>query len=471
MGFCDSVKVPRTPRKKIKHFPKNAKLARYRFRGDIREDSPLQITHEYGVDVLCQKKKESFNMLTGTFYEGITDTSGLIQNWWNPCHHEEYSGLLNIQPIEFTSGHIVGRMTFEGKYTVLDLLRSHIPKPSDNELDDMSAKAYNHFVNATGNGQESLANFLIEIYQAIQGNVKLLKKYKGLIEKIKAAYHKALDKYLGEGQNQTSAHWLAWNFAVKPLIGDLKRIACMWRRAYKRFLFLRARNHKPTKVQFRILNCYEPESDIIVINDDHGIPSATYWSNPEYECIPGLPTPEINVEADVWLELRKQSYTLDFTATGWVLWNLPDWLFASPEVGISALVTQQEGFSNPIKIIWNAIPYTWLLDWFVSYRTHLQENAADLGPYSDGQLLKAGHAFKLKSIWNVVVCYNHDGGYSEQTLGQVVYNTYVRKLGLPEPQVSPFRVPWEGYNLSIVTALVHQRWDRRRVRKPPTIGD
>lgn len=458
---CDAAKEPRLPKKKIKHFPKKAKAHRVRIKGNIRENGTFTVTHESSLSSPCGKIKDVYNVPTGNLSQRIEDTSGLIQNWWNPCFHEVYSGQLNIQPISVTNGDVSGTMSFSEGFCIRDALRASIPRPDENTLDDLAAMSENHFVNATGNGQESLANFLIELYQACQGNIRALKKYGAKYKRAIDRFKEAYDRFLKRGYGQAASWWLAWNFAIKPIIGDLKRLACAYYRAVKRFKWLQARNHLPTKVQFRVKDCFDAP-DIVVL--ENLLPKLTLWADQGQICS-DVTIPPINVpiEFDCWIELRKLTYELDYSATGWVRWDLPSWLFDNPGAGVSYLTAQQEGFTNPVKIIWNAIPYTWLIDWFVSYRTHLQENSADLGPYSDGTLLNSGHSFRLRSVWEVIVCVQPvNSGVAEYSIGQVVYNTYTRVIGLPQAVANPFRVPWEGYNFSIITALLWQRRERRR---------
>lgn len=458
-GFCDKLEKPFKPRKKVSYFPKKAKYARRRERGTHESDTMLKIRHygAYGLECEYPLFLDHRKVSLSQNYSYIVDTSGLIQNEWNPVEHIKYDGLIALQPHTVKMGSVEVLVVPEDlAFNIFDEVHANIPIPDDNTMDDLAAMSINHFRNAVDNTGESLANFFIELAQSCEGNIKALKKYSTLWKKCEALYNRAYERYLKQGHNSAASGWLAWNFAIKTNISDLKRLLCSFHRARLRFEWLKQRNLKPTKVKYRKLECFQPP-DSFVIN---GVaPTRTWVSDLTTPC--ALPGSAFAVDYVSYLELTKVNYELTYCAEGFVIFSIPEWVFESTGKGQAIVWAAQEGFTNPLKIAWNSIPYTWLLDWFVSYRTHLQEQSADLSPLKDAAIIHSAHSFKLTSTWLVEHVYEDDEGQHREPLGTVNYDSYVRKIGLPISSENPFRVPWSGYNISIVVALVIQWWRRR----------
>jgi len=458
-GFCDKLEKPFRPRKKITYFPRKAVYARRRYRGSFEPDTMLQIRHfgAYGDDCEYPLHKDHGLVSTADEYSYIIDTTGLIQNEWNPVEHVKYNGVITIPPYTVTMSdqeYIVAPDDLA--FNIFEGLHATIPMPDDNTRDDLAAMSINHFRNAVDNTGESLATFFKELFQSCQGNLKALNKYKTLWEKCMRLYADAEKRYLRAGHSGAASAWLAWNFAIKANYSDLRRLLCSFHRARLRFEWLKQRNLKPTKIKFSRLKCFEPMEPIIL---NGYVPTKTWASDLTQPCVE--PSSSFAVEHVAYLELEKQSYELDFHSTGFVIFSIPEWVFKEAGTGMPIVWMAQEGFTNPVKIAWNSIPYTWLIDWFVSYRTHLQEQSLDLSPLKDAAIIYSAHSFKLKSSWLVKHVWFDDLGRHETPLGAVTYDSYVRKIGLPESSENPFRVPWSGYNLSIVAALVTQWFSRR----------
>lgn len=458
-GFCDKLEKPFRPRKKITRFPKRAIYARRRERGSSIEDTPLHWRHYHAYGLECEYPlvEQLHTVSTSPEYSFIVDTSGLIQNEWNPVEHIKYKGTIVIPPYTVKMSDIEYNVVPEPlEFNIFNGLHASIPLPDDNTMDDLAAMSENHFRNAVDNTGESLATFFIELIQSVEGNLKALKKYSTLWEKCQKKYQDAYERYLRSGHSGPASAWLAWNFAIKANVGDLRRLLCSFHRARLRFEWLKQRNLKPTKIKFRKLGCFTPNGPFQL----NGYTNPKVWySDTEHAC--ALPGTAAGIDVESYLELEPAEYQLDYHAVGFVIFSIPEWVFDETGKGQVIVWMAQEGFTNPVKILWNSIPYTWIADWFVSYRTHLQEQSLDLSPLKDASVIYTAHSFKLKSTWNVKHVWWDDEGRHEDALGSVQYDTYVRKIGLPVSTENPFRVPWSGYNLSIIAALVSQWWRRR----------
>lgn len=464
-GFCDKLEKPYKPRKKIKYFPRKAVMGRRRTRGSSDRDTDLTVRHFGSYGDMCAYPLTAplpNKVSTAEDYSYIIDTTGLIQNEWNPVEHIRYKGVITIPPftLEISPYPALTVAPDNLAFSVFDGIHAHIPKPDDNQMDDLAAMSLNHFRNAVDNVGESLATFFRELYQSVQGNIKALSKYATLWEKCQRVYEEAYERYLQRGHSGAASAWLAWNFSIKANIGDLRRLLCSFHRARLRFEWLRQRNRKPTKVKFRKRDCFNPEAPVVIYDY---VPTRTYYSDLTIPCV--NPPASVVVEFESYLELTKINYNLDYHAVGFVLFTIPSWVFDDVGKGQAIVWLAQEGFTNPVKIAWNTIPYSWIVDWFVSFRTHLQEQSLDLSPLKDADIVYNAHSFKLTSTWLVEHVYWDDLGEHRNTCGTISYDSYARHIGLPISSENPFRVPWSGYNLSIIAALVSQWWRRRHGRR------
>jgi len=382
------------------------------------------------------------NVFYGTHYESMTDVIGLQQNWFNPVFHEKVTwDPFNVYNVTASGDDVLTFST--GTVSFLDEIRLNMPMPPVDTIDDLAAKSHDHFITAV-DSSHSLLNFLVELIQALEGNLKNLQKAQSLIQAAIKAFRDAYAKALRDGLTQAASYWLAWNFAIKPTLKDIKAILCAVSQSQKRLDWLRKQNGKPTFVKWGAKHFYTPDELPEIIID---------WF-PEYRLGRGA-----LAVSDSWIRIRCVDYWIDYNSTGLVRFDIPP-QFLEGIPGLGTVWAAYSGLYNPLKIIWEIIPFSWLIDWFMSYRTKLQAKLGDWSPLKDAELIDSGHSFKSKSEW--IVEQTRDGGISWLFLSKVKYSAYIRHPGLPEVQSSPFRVPLEWYNISILLSLVRQWWTRRR---------
>ena len=115
------------------------------------------------------------------------------------------------------------------------------------------------------------------------------------------------------------------------------------------------------------------------------------------------------------------------------------------------------GLHNPVGIIWEAIPFSWLIDYFLSYRARLFERMYDYSPYNGAvKILRESHSFNMRMAGDVKVI--HTNGISGETvyqhMGTFDYTLYNRMPGLPFHEESGlFRLPGDWYHESIIAAV------------------
>jgi hypothetical protein len=327
----------------------------------------------------------------------------------------------------------------------------NLPLGLDTWLDDFSAKAENHFVTAV-KPTVSIVNFILELVDILELDVNAIRKAAD-------AFLKALRTFFGmirKGAN----YWVAWNFAIKPTIKDLQAIRDMLKTAKKRYEWLKARNHKVTRVKYR-------EGPRLMTGVDF-IPIL----GPALKFIPGgdeIPLEEVQIETG-WFESgnyelqqlsptnnlvrceMRWNATVTLSAQADVRFDIDDVLLSDETFGIAAVTAAINGLYRPDDIIWEATPFSWLVDWFLSEKQRLKKLAADLSPFKDGQILQTGHSIKLEVSGDL----RWVDGRGIELSSYMPFSTelYIRQPGLPEVDTSPFRVPFKWYNASILIGII-----------------
>lgn len=367
--------------------------------------------------------------------EYMADTIGNIGCDFNPCFHDKL--LLAAKPVDdFTwddgLGHGFRHRFSDGGISPSEPLEAlrNITLPSYAWLDDFGAKAEHHFKTAVDD-THSILNFLIELIQMCEGNILKLKELGEKLIKAFKIYHDMIAK--------GSSHWLAWNFAIKPMIGDFKAILDSLKNAKKRLKWLRKRNNLDTKVKYR-----EGPKEFNIGN----IILDASW--------PSAPAP---MRPHCWFEFEIEKMTIQPSAWAWVRFSIPAHLLVG-DLGLGLVWSSLAGLFNPLKVAWEAVPFSWLIDWFVSLRTQLQLEAANFSPLKDATILGTGHSLKTKIVGKVYFCTGTEGSVQRVERGDFHYECFNRQPDLPKVEVWPFRVPWEWYNLSILSALLGQKHRR-----------
>lgn len=143
-----------------------------------------------------------------------------------------------------------------------------------------------------------------------------------------------------------SSTLLAWNFQWAPFISDIVKFMTSIERTTKRLEYLRVNRGKDTIQKYYSPDCYShPSLNQVVRHLDKG---------------------------DWHIEFVLSSYRCDFAAT----WNLFEDLQGLDDTwALLRGVMADLGINNPAKIIWNAIPFSFLLDWVAPWSSFLDRTA------------------------------------------------------------------------------------------------
>lgn len=383
--------------------------------------------------------------------EVFDDVVGAQQEEFNPCIHYELLG--SISPLDnFSSGSVAfpgGSYSFNngGPYpsTLLDaLLATAFLDPQ--YLDDFSVDAELHFKTAVSDSS-SLINFILEFIEMLEGNLKSLKSLSEKFAKAIKTYWRVL---------QTSgSHWVAWNFAIKPALRDVKNFLSTLKRAQARLKFLKARNHKPTKIKYRRSPVDFQLANCLITQEG--------WWDGTFDTEEGpvsiLPVDWGGFSADMAGTVQVSSWAM-------VQWDIPDYLLDDFTLAIGMISMIMNGLYNPVKIIWEAIPFSWLIEWFTSKRAMLLKELGNMSPFPDATILATGHSIKVKILTGEVFAEKIDlpdegSSAARISLGNFQWESYVRKQGLPTGELA---LVAQGLDLrqSSILGGIAVNWRRRR---------
>lgn len=291
--------------------------------------------------------------------------------------------------------------------------------------------------------------------ETIEGSLTKIKKFADLWAYAVELFNKEYTKLIKNGVNQTSAYWIAWNFAIKPFIKDLKAIANSIRDSAKRLKWLQSRNGKQTFIKSR------RSLDVASEGTSSNVGISTGVNGMEQMLYP--------------IVYRYRVTENEWTAhtTSCVIFHIPPHLLEN-DVGFLITLFSKLGFYNPIKGLWQIVPYSWLVDWFMGYKTQLQLELANFSPLRDADFLGAVSSLKCKTTLVVEQMYMPypcpsifdppvDPTPQWNPIGEVKVEWYLRQPGEFDTSMAPaFNLPSSWYNISILASLGHQWWLRRR---------
>lgn len=365
------------------------------------------------------------------------DTHGYQQNWFNPVVNEKYKGASYEMPsLADDEGTIVsfGEETPQFR----DLIRATYPGLTLAEIDDLEFQSVQHLSILVSQDMD-LFNFLREIVEALHGNLKIVIRFRDLYTKMAAAFYDALQRARKQGLKEASSYWLAWNFAIKPFLSDLRTLLCSYQTTVKRLEWMKLKNHS---IVYRTWGKkFKPSFD----------PHLWLSGEPLFEITRTVPPGSIR--GAYVQQVRFSEVEVSYLAHAKCRLDLPDYLLDNVR-GVSSLWAAYQGLTNPVGVIWEMIPFSWLIDYFLSARTRLFQSMYDFNPFNSGlRVLEYGHTFHLKTKGAARV-FNAAGNIVLSDAGGFEYDLYSRQSGLPQSEFhSYFRLPSDWYHLSIIGAV------------------
>lgn len=223
----------------------------------------------------------------------------------------------------------------------------------------------------------SIANFVYE-----------LKDLKTLVPKI-------------QGMQTLENGFLQYHFGWKPLISDLKSLSKIVKDTIDRLEHLRRTNNMWNKVSY---TGFLQPSDYPSVVPNAGPLSFPYISPIQTELVNYVGRFRVNAR-------------IKRTLTG-----------LDGDIGMLKAFLAALGLNNPAKIVWNAIPYSFVVDWFVRVSDHF-----------DGFQVYGGGIETKNVSWSLhetgsIRLYGNasvNGSPAQVTAGTIAFDRYQRGPGLP----------------------------------------
>jgi hypothetical protein len=266
--------------------------------------------------------------------------------------------------------------------------------------------AWNHFHTQIPT-EVSVANFLIELkdFEHIAKALKKGPRVKHYLNKVKALRPKDIPSIANSG-------FLNYNFAWAPFVGDLIKFTQVIDSVSRRLQYLRKTRGVPTRVHYGSSDAFQ---NSFVGNHDV-LETQGPYSNFEYD------------RSYSERRLTLEGTRTQVSASGVLLQNLQglDDAWAGLRATLASL-----GLNNPAKIAWNALPFSFMVDWIAPVGTFLERLAVQ--PFSgDWEVYDVCNSIKTTATIKEDFYHVPRYGFSPQltTMAKHEVSWYHRELGL-----------------------------------------
>lgn len=243
-----------------------------------------------------------------------------------------------------------------------------------------------------------------------------LKEIGGLIPRISSSFTKML-----------AGGFLNWEFGWKPFLSDLATLGSLANAVADRLEQLRKTYGKVTRLGYYAPEWWTPSIP------SHTFPT-TSWNGLQVEIQPTFVRSDLRVGA---LFFHKIPYLNDIIGT------------------IRAFVGAL-GLNNPLKTVWQAMPFSFVIDWFTTFGSTLdavavlQDKTVDWRIWNVNWSMKTRHRFDVYQV-------NHPNGQEEffrTKIGRGEAKCYHRTLGYPEAHWLATNVSLSPKQVTLLSALV-----------------
>jgi len=199
--------------------------------------------------------------------------------------------------------------------------------------------------------------------------------------------------------------YLSLEFGWKPLLGDLNRLRNLMTSVEKRMAYLRKTKGRHTRVGFQRSGFYQPAP----------------WESL------GAGVVDYMVH-----DYRRTSYNVVFRSGG-RLFHQMEYLDAT--AGYARALLGMLGLTNPAKVVWNAIPYSFIVDWIIPDIELLLDRFTNYQDLSSNWKVDR-LSYSLTYTANVSITQrNIKASYQgtpvpDAVTGNIAYRRYVRNPGL-----------------------------------------
>jgi len=275
------------------------------------------------------------------------------------------------------------------------LVSSSLPSVENSKVLECSLNAFRHFHEQIPLST-SVANFLFEAREYPFKAAKFaLMKQKG--RALKRGVKSVMQRPIGTLSDQ----YLAYNFDYAPSVSDIFAIVNMGDKVSKRLDYLRKSRGKLVKLHYRsqLENILSPDYN--------------YVRGGDTDYVIRMHTTALDVKYSASATLFQELEGLD---DAWASWKS---IFAA------------SGFNNPVSIAWNALPFSFVLDWILPIGNALKSMAIQpfMGRWDVYNVSASIRVLQSQLAYRDFVMSNHANTSHVLALIQTEY--YRRWAGLP----------------------------------------
>lgn len=322
---------------------------------------------------------------------------------WKPCSHVRYNSVPGTRPT----------------YTEYNLIAPGVVDPFNpiKEIWSYSGKfgAYD-WHNSESSAADMLGNFMPGLHSAngilpadvaakhtrraldnILQQMPVTVSVVNMIWELRGGLKTLLPRLLGSPLKKMASGWLWWNFGFMPLINDIKALLSLFADVNKRLDYLLKINRRPVTLRYR-----------------------GHWTGDQQPFL-GAPASKdssyIGQGAVLWedAKLRMNTrvfYDLDLQGADTFL------------KGCCAAL----GLLDPANIVWQAIPWSFIIDWFVKTDDWIEANLDTAQPFEGTlQILGSDCTIEKRTMIGYACAIDNLGNY--EIVDQVLVRGYHRRAG------------------------------------------
>lgn len=225
---------------------------------------------------------------------------------------------------------------------------------------------------------------------------------------------------------------LAYSFGLKPLVSDFRALLDIRKRVGKRIRELEHRNWKPVRLTKRSSSAIESTSTHVFF--------------------PGHPDHEYTVISE-WVGTCSIALSADVES-----------FFVGNNESRAHLYSDALGLSSPLSNVWELIPFSFVIDWFLPIGKAFQRAESALGMHTSVKrvsISNVGYSIKCEGSaksTGTVKSANYPGWNNLEFTGSTArQSTYVRSRGIPHTNLISAPSGWSVSRTAIAMSLVAQK--------------
>jgi len=314
---------------------------------------------------------------------------------WKPCSHLRLVAARAERP-QYTEYDWLGNVTetwnYPGECQSLDIMMSAQNFPSDwtGDLNTSVGLLPDHV----------LANHARKAIRNVTQQMDTTVSIANFLYELKGGLKSLLPRLIKNPLALASGNWLWWNFGFLPLVNDIKKLLTLVADINKQLDHLKRVNGRQVTVRYK-----------------------GHWTNNDLGGQVVSPCEKNSVNpGSALVEWEDAKIAINIRAN----YNLD---LKGADVFIKAMASAL-GLLDPVSIVWQAIPYSFIVDWFVNADKWIEDNIDTLQPFTGTiQMCGADHTIRKRTMLAFPYKTNNNGSF--ELVDRVLIRAYHRRAACP----------------------------------------